>query len=80
MVLNELGPYYLEDKEEDMLHHLEVEDREYLLQEDTVFLLFQAGMAFDEVPLVHTSLDAAFVADLELEVVVVDVQRQAGNH
>ena len=79
MVSHVLGPYYSAGTEEDMLHHLEVEDTACWLQEDTASPLVQAGMAFDEVALVHT-FAVAFVVDLELEVVAVDAQRQVENH
>ena len=81
MELYVLDSHYLAGRQEeaDMLHHLEVWDRDYLLPEDMAFPLGQVGMAFDEAELVHISA-VAFVVDLVLEVVAVDAQRQAENH
>ena len=82
MELYVLDSHYLagRQEEEDMLHHLEVWDREDLLPQDMAFLLGQVGMAFDAAELVHTSAGVAFVVDLVLEVVAVGAQRQAENH
>ena len=79
MVLYVLDSHLAGRQEEDMLHHLEVGDTDYLLPEDMASLLGQVGMAFDEAELVHTSA-VAFVVDLELEVVAVGAQRQVENH